>query len=242
MKTDPEEEAREGFNNTGGRKKRPEDEASSSAKGNSISSEEETVTSPDRLWMGEILPGLWIGNLQSLRKLNDLQHLAWTVISVLKSEKLLLFARTALQETAETVERHLEWELSDDVQADFLSPRLEQVLRAMDAVLLDDRSPHTTNIIDPATQNKRACLVHCAFGVSRSATVCAAWLLTRKGLSLQQALHVIRQARPHASPNMGFIAGLRALEQCQGDIVAARGRLKLPVAIREKDNANDRWE
>lgn len=198
-----------------------------------------TTTSKDGpcpLLMAEILPGLWIGNLQSLRELTTVQKRPrWTVISTLKSEKLLHFARSALQESAAHIERHIEWELSDDVQADFLSSRLEEILQVIDNAMMPTSSTAAANNGD-----ERACLVHCAFGVSRSATVCAAWLMQRRNMSLQQALDAIRKVRPQVSPNMGFIAGLRALEQCHGEIELARARLKLPVVIKPNCNRSSK--
>ena len=152
------------------------------------------------------------------------------MISVLKSETLLQFARTAVQEEsiAECVRSHVEWELQDDAQADFVSPKLESTLRAMDAALAvdNDDGNDDPNNSNSSIDNRGACLVHCAFGVSRSAAVCAAWLISRRHFSLPQALETIRQARPGASPNIGFIAGLRALEQCGGRVDAAIERLR----------------
>ena len=62
-------------------------------------------------------------------------------------------------------------------------------------------------------------------GVSRSATLCAAWIISRKKVSMEIALETVRKARPEIFPNMGFIASLRALEQCDGDIDKAIERL-----------------
>jgi len=63
-----------------------------------------------------------------------------------------------------------------------------------------------------------AVLVHCYAGVSRSAALVAAHLMTRLGLSLTEAMARVRAARPEADPNPGFVAQLRRLE----------GRLRTP--------------
>eukprot|EP00670_Eutreptiella_braarudii_P002487 CAMPEP_0174302590 /NCGR_PEP_ID=MMETSP0809-20121228/59709_1 /TAXON_ID=73025 ORGANISM="Eutreptiella gymnastica-like, Strain CCMP1594" /NCGR_SAMPLE_ID=MMETSP0809 /ASSEMBLY_ACC=CAM_ASM_000658 /LENGTH=289 /DNA_ID=CAMNT_0015408507 /DNA_START=31 /DNA_END=901 /DNA_ORIENTATION=+ len=55
-------------------------------------------------------------------------------------------------------------------------------------------------------------LVNCSRGVSRSSSVCMAWLMTRKGYSFTQALALVRQARPVANPNPSFAQQLRKLE------------------------------
>eukprot|EP00980_Cylindrotheca_fusiformis_P014433 scaffold3845_cov67-Cylindrotheca_fusiformis.AAC.1 len=81
-------------------------------------------------------------------------------------------------------------------------------------------------LMDESFNRKRNILVHCAMGVSRSAALCAAWIIVRKKLSLQQAMDTIRAVRPEVLPNLGFIAWLRALEACDGNIEQARKRLR----------------
>lgn len=62
-------------------------------------------------------------------------------------------------------------------------------------------------------------LVHCYAGVSRSATLVAAYLILRRGMTLQEALDTLRAARPTVQPNPGFLAQLRALEMRAGRAV-----------------------
>jgi hypothetical protein len=47
-------------------------------------------------------------------------------------------------------------------------------------------------------------LVHCASGVSRSVGTVVGWLIARRGLSLVDALALVRTARPQGNPNVGF--------------------------------------
>jgi hypothetical protein len=54
----------------------------------------------------------------------------------------------------------------------------------------------------------RVVLVHCRQGISRSAMVIAAYLIAFRSMDLESALETIRQARPAASPNAGFMAQL----------------------------------
>ena len=164
--------------------------------------------------MGEILPGLWIGSLWSVKELAKMPDRRWTVVSVLQSPKLSLYVEKAVdemrQQNSEMTIQTEEWTLADQSQANLISARLSEILQVM------DESIHP--------EEARACLVHCAFGISRSTAVCAAWLIARRHLSLQQAMEQIRVARPEASPNMGFVAGLRSLEQCGGNIENAQQR------------------
>jgi protein-tyrosine phosphatase len=166
--------------------------------------------------MGEIVPGLWIGSLWSVKELAKMPDRRWTIVSVLESAKLSLYVKKAVDEMrthhSELMIQTEEWTLADQSQANLISVRLSEILNVMDQSINPDEN--------------RACLVHCAFGVSRSAAVCAAWLIARRHLSLQQAMEQIRVARPDASPNMGFVAGLRALEQCGGNIEDAQRRTR----------------
>lgn len=166
----------------------------------------------DATLMGEIEPGLWVGGLGAVKEIRKKTDRPWTVVSAIYAEKLSLFLHTTLQEIREsgaTIE-HEEWDIADKSQSKLLSPRLQGILAQMDARILDARG---------------YCLVHCAFGISRSVAICAAWLISRRQMTMAQALQKIRAVRPDAAPNMGFVAALRALEQCQGSVPAARERM-----------------
>eukprot|EP00727_Mastigamoeba_balamuthi_P010245 m51a1_g5843 putative leucine-rich repeat-containing protein (303) ;mRNA; f:314090-315058 len=52
-------------------------------------------------------------------------------------------------------------------------------------------------------------LVHCAYGISRSATLAAAYVMARRGLDAARALEWVRSCRPIARPNPGFVQALR---------------------------------
>ncbi|EJF57740.1 phosphatases II [Dichomitus squalens LYAD-421 SS1] len=56
-------------------------------------------------------------------------------------------------------------------------------------------------------------LVHCVWGMSRSASVVAAFLISTLRLSLDDALRVLRARRRVARPNPGFAAQLRIYER-----------------------------
>lgn len=55
-------------------------------------------------------------------------------------------------------------------------------------------------------------LVHCHAGVSRSVSIVTLHLMVDHGLSLQQALRLVKSRRPPAQPNPGFLRLLRAVE------------------------------
>ncbi|KAM3720532.1 Dual specificity protein phosphatase [Dirofilaria immitis] len=47
-------------------------------------------------------------------------------------------------------------------------------------------------------------LVHCVAGVSRSATLCMIYLVKYERMTLRQAYHFVKSARPIIKPNIGF--------------------------------------
>jgi protein-tyrosine phosphatase len=175
--------------------------------------------------LGEVVPGLWIGGIDGFRDLSLLcrnrTKKRWYIITVLSSDSLIRLSKSFLETLRiECAQEQLSglsishklWNLPDDVRANFLSDDLIDVLKFMDEGI-------------PASEDSsNACFVHCAQGVSRSAAVCTAWLVSRQQKTLHQALDMVRYVRPQASPNLGFLASLRALEQCQGDVKQARLR------------------
>ncbi len=55
-------------------------------------------------------------------------------------------------------------------------------------------------------------LVHCRAGISRSATICLAYLISRYRLSLDEAYEFIKKKKSFISPNFGFLGQLLSLE------------------------------
>jgi Dual specificity phosphatase, catalytic domain len=203
--------------------------------------------------MGEVRPGLWIGDLHSITQLLDTRiscthhSTRWTIITILNSSKLLRLVRTIVLRYRNSspnceIVRHIEWILPDSIQTNFLSPQLVNIVEMIQQAL---HSPHpdeeqlqlvgtttTTRNDIPSNPTRmiimtNACLIHCAQGVSRSAAVVAAWLLYSKEASTtQQALHIIREVRPNVQPNIGLLAALHAIERCHGNIDAAMLRIQ----------------
>jgi len=223
----------------------------------------------NRSLIGEIIPGLWIGGIFALNEIAKIAAGAtssstdprsrqkWTIVSLLSPhsrlnkvvEEQLEFLRQPRGEEGRQqqlggvvhIVKHAYWELDDKPHADLISPRLEEILQIIDEALASGPASDTARP-DNNDDGKGNCLVHCAFGVSRSVAACAAYLMSRPSalrrngrngdesngvgsLTLQQALDTIRRCRD-VNPNLGFLAGLRALEQCGGDVERARQRLR----------------
>lgn len=64
--------------------------------------------------------------------------------------------------------------------------------------------PQTTQFIDQALRDGGAVFVHCAMGVSRSASVVCAYLMWKEGFGYAQALEWVREGRKRVRPNGGF--------------------------------------
>jgi protein-tyrosine phosphatase len=71
----------------------------------------------------------------------------------------------------------------------------------------------TIRYIENALQNNGKVLVHCVQGVSRSVTICIAYLLYTNRCTYEEGFNMVRKSRGVASPNMGFILQLMQFEK-----------------------------
>ncbi|KIK63727.1 hypothetical protein GYMLUDRAFT_986523 [Collybiopsis luxurians FD-317 M1] len=75
--------------------------------------------------------------------------------------------------------------------------------------------PEACQFIQKAIDQGGRVLVHCVMGISRSATVLAAFFMQSKELSSSEALEFIRTRRPCIQPNYGFLKQLEAFAKCE---------------------------
>lgn len=75
-----------------------------------------------------------------------------------------------------------------------------------------------TNAFITAAETQGKVFVHCAMGVSRSATIVLAYLMQKNRWRVPRALRYLKSKHPDAQPNIGFMQQLRTYE----------GRLLLP--------------
>jgi len=69
------------------------------------------------------------------------------------------------------------------------------------------------NFTETARRGGGRVLVHCRAGVSRSATICIAYLMVHRGLSLDEAFDFVQARRQIIAPNMNFMQQLWELER-----------------------------
>lgn len=91
----------------------------------------------------------------------------------------------------------------EDLPSFNIGPWLESVAREIDKIYSEYTTKSRFQQHHPEVNLPRV-LVHCQAGISRSVTLVTYWLITRKGLSFDQALNYIRNNRKIANPNQGF--------------------------------------
>lgn len=79
-----------------------------------------------------------------------------------------------------------------------------------------------TDFISTALATKEhKVLVHCHYGVSRSATILAAYLIRAEGMKLEEAVRIIRAKRLFIKPNDGFVLQLQRYEKITEKVTKA---------------------
>jgi len=93
--------------------------------------------------------------------------------------------------------------------------------------------------------NDGVALVHCYAGISRSATICIAYLMWSEDLSLGAAYSVVERARSVVQPNDGFRVQLQVFESLGSDLGKLDEYLaRHPPATRRRHSefSSDDWE
>jgi hypothetical protein len=133
-----------------------------------------------------IVDGLYLGDIKALAFLaqsDDNEQRRWRVVSLANDRSDIIACRA--------LDAHMIIEATDDPATD-LAAQFESAVR----------------FIDDGLARGMQVLVHCMAGVSRSATIVAAYLIDRHRVGVKQALRLLTAARPQADPNLGFRAQL----------------------------------
>lgn len=139
-----------------------------------------------------VAPGLYLGNIQALAALVSCEpeeQSSWCVVSVLDDRD-----RYGLQ-----VPRHVHGHhhiTIRDAPGDDLSRHFA----------------HAHEFIRKSLEQDKTVLVHCMAGISRSASIVAAHLMLERKIRRDEALAIVKRARPIAGPNHGFRKQLKELE------------------------------
>lgn len=92
------------------------------------------------------------------------------------------------------------------------------------------------DIIEQCRKSHGKILVYCFQGKSRSITISVAYLMKYYELTFHEALSVVREARPIASPNLGFIVALRKYSK---ELELNKSKTNQELGIFEEDESNN---
>ena len=111
-----------------------------------------------------------------------------------------------------------------DVESEIISCHFQETFNFLNKILGDDEEDGDSSVMktndtsstSSSSSSRRArgnVLVHCAQGVSRSATIVASYLMRKENMSCNDALAFIKYLRPVSRPNDGFRTQLKQLEE-----------------------------
>uniref|UniRef100_A0A0B6ZLR9 Protein-serine/threonine phosphatase n=1 Tax=Arion vulgaris TaxID=1028688 RepID=A0A0B6ZLR9_9EUPU len=143
------------------------------------------VSNAEDLQVAEVKPGIIMGSQDVAQNLDLLKH----------------YGVTHILNVATGVENAFPEQFKYQTQ-EFLDLPEFPIFRGFDSAI---------NFIDEAVQANECVLVHCNAGVSRSATVVMAYLIKREGMTVNEALSLLRSKRPAVCPNPGFLVQLQNL-------------------------------
>ncbi|TRY92845.1 hypothetical protein DNTS_015601 [Danionella cerebrum] len=105
-----------------------------------------------------------------------------------------------------------------------------KTLKVEDSLAADIRVlfPEAIHFIDSIKESGGRVLVHCQAGISRSATICLAYLIHAQRVRLDVAFDFIKRRRQVISPNLAFMGQLLQFET---DVLC-------PYSVLEQDNSN----
>lgn len=154
--------------------------------------------------LDQIEPGLWLGNVTAAADLPTLEKLA--IRSILTIDSCPLPAHVT-----ENPGLRVKYIQASDVPREDLIKHFED----------------TNKFIRDSLAEERNVLVHCYFGVSRSATIVIAYIMDKYKLGYEAALHRVKSRRRFVMPNPGFVTQLKLFGIMNYTIDPANDRYKL---------------
>ncbi|XP_061180485.1 dual specificity protein phosphatase 4-like [Saccostrea echinata] len=135
----------------------------------------------------EIFPHLYIGNALSAASMPELQRLGITAILNVSSTCKNHFTKHFVYKNIPVDDNH--------------------------STELSEWFTDTNSFIDEVKGAGGRTLVHCHAGVSRSATICIAYVMYSRNISLDAAFEFVKSRRSEISPNAGFMHQLLEFEK-----------------------------
>ncbi len=140
--------------------------------------------------MNEIEPYLYLGGIEAINENTYQTFDVQKIISILSSERELNEVKNVLSGCPYSIDHTCIL-----VKDNGLDP-------------IEDYFTPVTQEIKTSVKNKVPTLVHCFAGVSRSATLVAAYLCTTQGYNYDQAFKYLKVKRSVVYPSFGFIVKL----------------------------------
>eukprot|EP01084_Bolivina_argentea_P313770 543411_1 len=107
----------------------------------------------------------------------------------------------------------------------FENKNIDKQIKYFQIQILDNGSENIMNFFDKVYEfisnngnvnnknNNKNVFIHCMLGISRSSTLCIAYLMKLKNYSLDDAYLLVKKARPRIQPNAGFWHQLKKYQQ-----------------------------
>lgn len=154
-------------------------------------------------------PFLFIGSIGSAYHKENLLSAGITHILCLSSIIHIRFPES-FEYLRVPIRDQMDYDLSSDLSAciAFIDCAADSYLESLE-LGTQNRSESKDKAVVETNQRFGKVLVHCYQGKSRSAAVCCAYIMARKGWSLDEALDIVRRTHPKASPNSGFLRSLQ---------------------------------
>ncbi|KAH0952570.1 hypothetical protein HN011_003617 [Eciton burchellii] len=153
----------------------------------------------------EIEPGLFLGNLTAATNIDWLKEARITHILTVDSCPL-----------PRKIQEHL--------------PNLNTKYIQVTDMPREDLLTHleeSYEFIDRALESSGRVLVHCYFGVSRSATVVIGYMMKKHELSFTDTFQIVKSKRRFVAPNPGFVAQLRLYEDMNYGVDSTNVQFKM---------------
>ncbi len=104
-------------------------------------------------------------------------------------------------------------------------------------VMIYDHFQQVNAFVEAALERQERVLIHCAAGISRSATLMAAYLMWKNGWTRDAAIDHIKQRRHQIGPNDGFMAQLLAYELQRTPSIMVNENIAIHENVESQDNA-----
>ena len=161
----------------------------------------------------EVTAGLWIGPQTSAMKIQAMRENGIKrILKVNETGSLIDMAKWGIKRLNVNLEDHSDYALDTE----------KEVLPCLKFI-------HDGIVGNPV----EATLVVCTAGMSRSATICIAYLMLYQNLTFQEAFDKTKKARRFINPNAGFVRYLLGLESQRGSMATTPGLSANPTAKKD---------